>query len=292
MQPYNGSISLIEAGVDWVTVRALPGEGAENLQRHGYDLTYDAIHRGGRPSAWTFYGYSGVTVDDVSWGVCDRGCIVQVRGAGASLAWATLVRLADRVNRLDVMATVVLRPPNPMVVEELIDAYAKAPNLNHRKAKASWVHDSDGGGTFYLGRRKSDHFARVYNKEKESPRIFAYTGAWRYECELSGATAAQVASHLAASPDSRRECVGYIRTYFTDRGLPCLLPSGEDVRVPISHIREASDQRALDWLSHSIQPTVRRLLYNGRADSVLDALGLSDWPGISVEVDHPAPGGG
>lgn len=288
MQADNSIACLVEAGVDWITARATPEADPDSMKQLGYSLTYDEIHRGHKPSAWTFFGYSGVTAGDVSWGVCERGCIVQLRGPMAALHWPTAARLADRINRLDIMATVRTTVPDLPIAQKLWEAYQVAPNGNHRKAHAALVTNDVGGGTFYYGRRGSEWFTRVYDKAAESPRIHAYANCWRYEAELTGKTALTVVGRLLTAPDSRRECVGLLYAYLTDRGLPCLLPSDNAVRVPVSHVSASSDSAALDWLAHSVQPTVRRLLRNGRAEAVLDALGLGDWPGLKSDGANQA----
>src|SRR3989304_5980210 len=142
-------------------------------------------------------------IRNLRWGMRTDGCIMMLSGQDAAINWLPALALAQNVTRLDLAVTVSLADPITDVAKR---AYAWVLTDPHscpgKKRKYSYVENSSGGQTVYIGSRASDQFGRLYDKGCESAKdACAPPGLlWRYEVEFKAYRAKKLARQGAATP--------------------------------------------------------------------------------------------
>lgn len=270
----DSSISVLDARLDWLTVTTRDGNGADELCRVGAEMVGIEQQMGNLPQPFIWRKYAGQHCGAVSYGNRQDGAIVELSGWAAETWFSNVYALADNVTRIDVCVTA--RYP------ELTEGVARAgyddslcwrpPNGIRPSAELRF--SSDGGSTFYLGKRGSDVFARLYDKQRESPKEPDYQWCWRWECEYKAELASAVARGYSGASDRSSYAQQLVYGHFARRGIAVpWQPSGNIVQV--QHHRAATDSsKRLAWLQASVRPVVQRLMAAGYASQAATALGF------------------
>lgn len=284
-----------ESQLDWLTSEA--HSAARNLDLEAFAVTVlrEREAADNRVSPFRLNGYIGWHCGRISYGTRDAAGLLQLSGELAEEHFATLVPIADHFSRLDLAVTVDTGLSDPDL-GQLHYLEACEHRDSHPKAALPWqVQDADGGYTLYLGKRTSDFFLRVYNKEAESiaagDTISArqYARCWRYELELKGGASRAITEPLHTATDRTQYVRNFLYQHLTQHGMmPPFAPTGE-VRK-LAGLRRRSDRISrLNWLATSVRPTVRWLIETGNAQDVLDALDLTSPNGSSGEKSGEQP---
>lgn len=269
----NSTSSLLDCKVDWLTLTATDERKRDRLFQLGTDLCAAHASEVGTPRRWHWHGYDGQHAGGITYGRRPDSDILQLSGPLADAWLDTAWSHADHCTRVDLAATVK--------VEGEIDGYlrrhadeceqyrvASRPSLN-----ASLILVNGKAQTFYIGRRISDFFARVYDKHAESGDP-AYQGCIRYELEVKSHPAQRAIHWLGSVADRQSAIRDALFQHFTRRGLdPEFSCVGES--VSLRGIRAASDTSTrLAWLGSSVRPVVERLLPACGPEELLKVLGF------------------
>src|SRR3989304_5697268 len=196
-------IDTVTSSVDYLTITVSNSDKSVLLMQEAQRLKVDLEECGWKVRKWGMQGYGGYSISGLRWGMRTDGCIMMLSGQDAAINWLPALALAQNVTRLDLAVTVSLADPITDVAKR---AYAWVLTDPHscpgKKRKYSYVENSSGGQTVYIGSRASDQFGRLYDKGCESARdACAPPGLlWRYEVEFKAYRAKKLARQGAATP--------------------------------------------------------------------------------------------
>lgn len=273
--------TVIESQVDYLTVSAHGQASARNLLDLAQGLAKEEKARGGRARHWRLMGYEGTHIGATEYGRRDEySTILRVSGDAANRVLCRALSVADTVTRVDLAATVRCEPPNPMLGWQ---AYGEADRFyreDRRRARPSFTGDADEGLTCYVGRRESENFLRIYNKEAEcraqddDDGVKRYQACWRYELEAKGTVAKPLAELVNDSPDAPRYVQQYLHTWLTSHGISPAFPwIGAQSLVPGFRRRSDADTK-LRHIRKNVRPTVNWLREAGHEPELREALGF------------------
>lgn len=285
----NTPATVIESQVDWLTVSAHGTDRAHGLAWLAHEWAQAEKSAENKLRKWNLAGYTGQMVGRVRWGQRDEhATLVQLSGQLAEDHLDELVELCDGITRVDLAVTVRTAEPDPHVGP---NAYLLGTwhNRDHPNSALTWrVTDARKGETVYIGKRESDYFARLYNKEQEcisnddAPGALRYANCWRYELECKGLAAPTIALSAHSAPNRSSYCQGAVHSFYAGHGVePIFRPDGERVLLPGFRRRSDAESR-LRHLGRNVKPTIDWLREAGRLSDALAVLGLA-------ELDDTAP---
>jgi len=277
-------IDNVVSSVDFLTVTVTSPGKSILLMQEAERLKVDLEGCGWAVKKWGMKGYSGYRIAGMAWGMRHDGCIMMLSGQDAAINWLPALALAENVTRLDLAATVALESPFINVAKA---AYARAitdpEKCFAKRRKYSFVENSAGGQTCYIGSRISDQFGRIYDKGCESEKDACTSPGliWRYEVEFKSYRAKKLARQMEASARAETETVAeaishLVYTWFRARGIPPIfndVPYHANWTVELE-ARITDDEASLQWLTVQVRPSVERLLERGREAEVFEALGI------------------
>lgn len=231
---------------------------------------------------WYFYGYAGYFKKSgeghLATGKSSKGGIVQASGCISHLLCTSWFRwLPDKAKftRLDLAITFSLGRRLPLVRQAC------------ENPRDDWTvilpPPTLGGGTLYVGSRKSATFGRLYDKGAELNQALAADQAidtnylWRAELETKKNCARAQFSEIVraqARGELREFIADTVLTWFSGRGvyLP-IIPNSPSI-VSVAH-RAVDDIRTIKWLHEQVRPCIWRLAENGRHAEVAEALSIA-----------------
>lgn len=273
--------SVIESQVDWITCSAHGEDPARALLDLGQQLAKEEKARGGHTSRWRCMGYEGTHVGRVEYGSRDKAStILRLSGQLAGEEWTDALSVADQVTRLDIAVTWRADPPDPMLGRNAYTLAEMFHSAHPRFSLPSFHGDAVGGYTMYLGKRASDYYLRLYNKEAESiaaddkESAERYRACWRYELEVKGHMAKALADTLADQDDQPLWVQQYIYQWCRAHGVEPAFGEFGPRRLLPGFRRRSDDDSKLQHLRKNVRPTVDRLRQNGREHDLRDALGF------------------
>lgn len=256
-----------KAAVDWLTCTTKGKEATAELMTALLGAIAPIEHPFSSLDTWRFRGYVGHSLNGVRWGLRDDGGIVVLSGARASALWRVVSAKATNVSRIDTAVTVTLQEPDTGVSER---AYVAA--RDECVAGSSFIQNSRGGTTLYIGARSSRFMGRLYDKgaeQGESPGL-----SWRYEVEVKKPASNDIVHTLLGSAWPAEMIASYVWHWFDTRNVrPLFIVPDVDSAIEIS-ATVTSVERKLHWLSSQVRPTVSKLVDDGLLCEVLDHLGL------------------
>jgi len=236
---------------------------------------------GGKKRPWFFYGYSGfsaVTAEGhLATGRGTRGGIVQASGEVSNLLTREHRRWEQptlKPTRVDLAVTFTLSKPVELVRLA----------LEHQRDNWTVIVPSKkaGGGTLYVGSRKSTTFGRVYDKGAElnqrlPPALQIETNyLWRAEVEYKQGHARGAWAEVIASRgrgNLGEFIANTVITWFAGRGVGLPISPNASSIVSVAS-RGVDDIRTLKWLHEQVRPAIWRLAENGKLPQVAGALDI------------------
>lgn len=270
----------VVCGIDWLTATR-PGDSWDNpLYALGEALLRLEDPSEARTSPWVWQGYVGGAVAGISVGRRPDGSIVRLSGNAAFTWWAQVMKCCTNVSRIDLAVTVTLDPPEKGISADAWKSIKKWTCATGRPPKYSMFVDSLGGSTFYIGSRSSDYYARLYDKGVESGN--AEPGkAWRWEVEVKGDPAKQVAIAVRDASDQAAYIAAYVHDHFSSRGCPPRFDRGMALLRNTNPHTPADINSRLEWLASAVRPALYKLSACGYLTEALRALDISELTGYN-----------
>ena len=276
----NDSTYVLESQIDWLTAAVHSGRKAQEWYWHALRWRKSEEKLGNRLQPFVLGSYTGERCGRVGFGSRENAGIFQLSGDLADEHFHTLWREHDTVTRVDVAVTVCTPEYEQSIARNAFVASQELRSSHPRLAMPSLVQNGDGGDTCYIGHRSSDQYCRIYNKQAECISQHDPDGAdhyarcWRYELEVKGGAAHQLAETLASTPDRGAYIRSFLWAYLRNHGvIPWFDPSSTVALAPGFRRRSDRDSR-LEWLSTSVAPAVTWLLGNTDREEILRILHL------------------
>lgn len=273
---------IVDAGIDYLSMTL------ENNNPHiiswragAYAYLHEIAATGIELTESRRLGYYGQSVGGSFVGERERDTIAVYSGERAKAAFPRLYRPGVHVSRIDMQVSFRYDVPTANVAEI---ARAQIVQSNRtlssaRQRNATLIEDLRGGATCYVGTRKSQHFARIYNKDAESGDK-RYERVWRYEVQLKNKFAGQLAEQLTTHTYSpEMHATVFVKQWLKHRGVSVPWQAmAELLPLPTITTRPTQLEEKLMWLSTIVKPSIRVLLKYGLRDAILEALGLDEEP--------------
>jgi DNA relaxase NicK len=277
----NNSGVVMESQADWLTCSAHGTTSAGNLLDLARQLAKEEQARGNKKQRFRSMGYEGVHQGRVDYGQRDKqSTLLRLSGDAAEQHLTDALSVADEVTRFDIAVTWRADPPDPLLGQ---NSYALATYFHERNPRSALPHhhaDADGGYNCQLGKRESENFFRLYNKEAEciatgdDPGVERYRACWRYELEVKGGLSKRLAETVEAQPNRPAYVQEYVYQYCQAHGIEPAFGQWGPRRLLPGFKRRSDRESKLRHLTRNVKPTVQWLTSQGDLEAVLDALGL------------------
>lgn len=271
---------IVSAGIDYITA-SMPHTNPIALEWYNSCVKHiETIARDGNTINFTKrQGYEGVSVGGSFAGVRDDGYLVNISGERAQEGFNTVYRYSPHVSRLDVQCTFQSGNGDPHTAVNAQRAVATA-NVKLSSAAqrdATLIQSLSGGATCYVCSKKSEQFARIYDKGAESGEE-RYSNCWRYEVQLKNKLATNTATLFRLSEYAQpNQAAVFVRQWLRKRGVAVPWSAEAELHALPSDTSSPSDvETRLRWLHDQVRPALRRLIKLGLRDSILIALGLTE----------------
>lgn len=216
-------------------------------------------------------GYYGPVGEHCFVGAGDQGAMVQLSGQCAYDHWYEASSYSMKATRVDVQVTWPVEDEPGLYVREMYQVGQLAPRANGHPA-ALEINDTPSGAKMLTsGRRASELYGRLYDKERES-KLPEYKGCVRWEVEIKGAQAIDILRDLREAPDAPMMCRLIVNQFWKARGMTPFWETFEAMneRPPVK--RTKTDETRLAWFINQVRPTVETLREHGRMRSAVHAL--------------------
>lgn len=271
---------IVSAGIDYITA-TMPHTHPEVLVWYTRCIQYiETIANDGNEAIHTKrQGYEGVAVGGSFAGIRDDGYMVNISGERAQAGFDIVYRGAPHVSRLDVQCTFADSAGAGDTARNAQRSVAEANKKLSGAAQreATIIESLSGGATCYVCSKKSEQFARIYNKDAESGET-QYKNAWRYEVQLKNKLATNTATIFRLSEYAQPvQAATFVRQWLAKRGVSVPWKAAAELYALPSQKNTPSDVEArLRWLREQVRPALRRLIKLGLRDSILEALDLHE----------------
>ena len=271
---------IVDAGIDYISMtmrRDNPNVQQWLLSAHNY-LREIAVHDDEIKHTKRL-GYEGLAFGGSFVGERERDTFCVFSGERAKRAYTLLYRHDVHVSRIDVQVSFRYAVPTTDAAQRAREEVKKDNTKlsSARQRNATLIEDLRGGGTCYIGTRKSEQFARIYNKEAESGDAH-YKNVWRYEIQLKNRLAEKMAENFTKTLDPQETySATVVKQWLRHRGVNTPWKAEAEV-LPLPRdtpVLTQSEAR-LKWLRDQVRPAIRQLLKYGLRDDIIDALGLDD----------------
>lgn len=270
---------IVSSGIDYISATK-PGTQPDAIDWYAGCIRYlETIAKDGNELVHSRrQGYEGLSVGGSFAGVRDDGYFVTISGERAQLGFDAVYRSNPHVSRIDVQVTVRTDATNSSTALNARDAVAAANTKLSKQAQrdATIIESLSGGATCYVCSKKSEQFARIYNKQAESGEE-RYKDCWRYEVQLKNKLATQTAALFRLSEYAQpTQAAVFVKQWLRKRGVKAPWSAEAELHALPSETTTASDvETRMKWLREQVNPAIRRLIKLGLRDSILEAIGLA-----------------
>lgn len=275
------NVQIVDVGIDYLTATFQGRKDARQAANKAFDLLEEEMGRGNIRRPWGMSGYHGWASGPIQVGHNHDAVLVRLSSHQAKENWRWFGERATNISRIDYQVTTRTNDsPSRRLAKHWRQARRFKAARKTNAAVGAYFGD-DSTPTVYLGRRISNRFGRIYDKEKESGQD-EWQGCVRYEVEFKNESGSRMTTCLLGCEHLENEIAREVVSFFRDRGVAItgfLKGVGN-----YSCIRNTSDaSRRLRWLQAQVKPSVQALLELGLLDQTLEALGL-------VEIMHGSVG--
>ena len=222
-------------------------------------------------------GYQGSRIGTMFMGSRTDSSMLRVSGGLAEDVFTVLSEKFEdlHVTRIDLQVTIAFKGDRMLYAEE-----CKAQVLHHQETSrnrsqpaVTLISTAGRGDTLQIGSRSSEVFCRIYDKWREQKlEYIPYT--WRFEVELKGETARNVAQHLSKAEPIEQEISNMVEGTFLARGVKEPMLKGMSPHTLKGSRSKTDDQKRMKWLKQHVLPTVRRLHDHGYREELLDIFSI------------------
>ena len=274
---------IVSAGIDYITA-TMPHTNPNVLEWYNRCIKYiETIARDGNELiSAKRQGYEGFVVGGSFAGVRDDGYLVNISGERAQDGFNVVYWNSPHVSRLDVQCTFQTSDGaiNTAINAQRAVAASNTKLSSAAQREATLIQSLSGGATCYVCSKKSEQFARIYEKGAESGED-KYKGAWRYEVQLKNKLATSAATIFRLSEYAQQvQAATFVRQWLAKRGVSVPWKAEAELHALPSEKNTPSDvETRLRWLREQVRPAIRRLIKLGLRDTILEALGLDETQG-------------
>lgn len=270
------NIQDVRASVDWLTMTVSSTEARDRLEGLISTVVVEEEELGCRPTPWSFKGYKGHSWGYLSYGRRREDDIAVLKGTLAHKFFWSFTAYARQISRVDLQVTAMLREPEPdlaLTCYQYLGELRQEGEVNFPSYKIVLGDASTRGDTLYMGSRQSSQMGRLYDKgvQKKShdPGL-----VWRYEVEYKKPLAYKIGKALREEIHVSDRIVSTVHTWFDERFIAPIFDRVGSKIVTETEARISSAEIKLAWLRSQVQPTVRKLIEDGKAYEVFMALQL------------------
>jgi DNA relaxase NicK len=199
--------------------------------------------------------------------------MLQLSGDLAKDSAVKAATIADNASRIDLAVTVRQEPFDPALEFGHYHEIRGWEGPEGRKPTSTYIESSDGGSTFYLGKRTSDVMLRVYDKAAESGDDH-YQNCHRYELEIKGDRAHRTLLALVQADASPSWIMSAVRCWASLHGVQPAFDVTSTVKLVSGFRRRSDADTKLDWLATAVKPTIDWLREFGRGSDASRVLGM------------------
>lgn len=271
---------IVSAGVDYMSM-TMPNNNLHygTFLRASQAYLEEIAAAGNEVKSMRRLGYEGYSVGGSFVGERERDCLSLFSGERAKRAYTLLYRAGVHVSRIDVQ-TSFRYTPSQSNVAQMAREQVNRDNVklsSARQRNATLIEDLRGGATCYIGTRKSEQFARIYNKGAESGEA-QYEGVWRFEVQLKNRLASKAAEQIGSGVYNQEGYASvFVKQWLRHRGVSTPWKAdAELLPLPKEPNTKTQLEEKLEWLRTQVRPALRVLLKYGLRDDILAALGLDE----------------
>lgn len=262
---YNTSTRVV---VDWLTITTQEAFATQAMINKLFELLPEGFLQKERQYKWGLQGYKGFAYEGIRYGLRGSEGIVMLSGQRCGELWWALAPSRHRCTRIDLAVTVTLK-------KQFKNFIAKSYKLlqdENNGIYGSVVHNTQGGGTLYVGRRAGEIMGRLYDKGSEQGEEPGYI--FRYEVETKKPKSESLLVELLKTKDVPAMAAAFVYDFFMARGVIPVFPRSDALYAIETQARVSDRDKTLTWLAAQVAPAVKRLIINGDEAAVRDALGL------------------
>lgn len=263
---------VVSVGVDYLTATFMGRKECRQVASKAFDLVETEMSRGNYRKPFGMAGFSGWQAGPVQVGHRHNEVMVRLSSHAAHEHWRWFSERARNVSRADFEVTTRTDRAAAARVRSHWRQARRYKLAGHSSAAVGAYFGDDSTPTCYLGRRVSNRFGRIYDKENES-RDEQWQGCVRYEVEYKNDAASRQISTLLCAPSEADNVVANVLQFFQARGVRLKIFS--EGQGNYSCIRKSNDAgRTLQWFSAHVKPSLARLREYGLESEGLKALGI------------------
>lgn len=267
-------IKSISAGLDWLTVTSVTGDGTDSLLDTARKIVSEKFPDDALPKPWISMGYTGANYGPMKYG--RRGieeAILILSGDLAEEVSRMVTVPHERVTRADFQVTVALVEPDPMVAARVHRTQSDL-TVQGESGKLWTYISSYSGDTISFGKRGSARYLRLYDKSHEFKPL-ERGSAWRYELELRGNTAKEGVRQYNESSQRQEWIASQVFQAFVRSGVPPVFKADAQISAIEVKYEVTTIDAKLGWLARCVAPVVTQLINLGYEEQVLNSIKLS-----------------
>lgn len=273
----NRKREIVAVGIDYITATAKDPRARTQMEILGHRLLCEEQKSGNETTTFKLHELQGLRCGSVEYATSFWWDMLRLSSHLAQDHWTKVVQQATNVSRLDLQLTFRLTPINENLPEAVERAMRRFKREHNTRLEIELRRNDVKGKTLYSGSRKSDRFARLYDKGRES-RHPDLAGCWRIEQQIQNSLAWRYAKALLTSEEPNNTILTEMDRYYRDRGAP-LIQSSYGCPLGMNDLPRKLGQdaeRVLQWLQAQVAPAIAKQRASGNLDRVVQALGLDD----------------
>lgn len=263
---------IVSSGIDWITATQALTKRKQSFRDIGETLMRaDAAEHFKLVPAKRF-GFIGYQGDRYFYGTRGKEALLMVSGSRADMLFCDIVKEASNVSRLDVQVTVYTGSERPNLAKHGFAHIQRAQSARGRKSGVTLITKQPTGDSLFIGSRRSDAYARLYDKGVESKKAEAKT-LWRYEVEFKRRLASRLATHLSSDPHTPTASARVVHEWYTRKGLEPFYEAVSLSQIALFRI-DRSDRDILEWFRSTVSKSILRAANRYGLPAVLESLQL------------------
>lgn len=265
------------AGVDWFRfIVDRPSDVPQARDRCDY-IQWEDTQRASSYKPWRFQGYDGWATDSVRYGLRGGKLLWECSGVQAPSTMARMGECSGYSSRIDLQITLRLSTGQPQFGTSLLGCSPETiRHLRSSRTQTGLSVSSTGLWLGTVGRRTSPSYFRLYDKGVESKS--APPGeVWRLELEAKGVHAKGLGCKYRGELMQPTWCGRYLVRHWKSLGYSWPFEQFTDAPPESAVLPEPTSTpgKLAIWLTHSVRPTIPRLLTVFTVAEVLEMLNLS-----------------